>query len=293
VSENIGPWKPVVVDKPILDFEPRPPADRPYSPDTICDGWSTDRIKLRMASVRGYSHRYRGTPRQDDAEVVYDLASDSVILAVADGISSAPHSHIGARVACRSAVDAIMRSLRRRGAGSVDWLEIMNLVSGELIREAAELLGKAHVTADAAADCLGTTLIAGYILQDAAELTINVARVGDSNSWMLKQDTYYPIFSVKNTDDLVSSVVSSLPIIPRDISISEASIENNSVLLLGSDGFGDPLGEGDGMVGELFADHLSAAPPPRMFAQLLDFSRETFDDDRTLVGIWPINLREG
>ncbi len=38
--------------------------------------------------------------------------------------------------------------------------------------------------------------------------------------------------------------------------------------------------------GQLFAEYLQAPPPPRAFAHLLDFSRETFDDDRTLVAIW-------
>jgi len=37
----------------------------------------------------------------------------------------------------------------------------------------------------------------------------------------------------------------------------------------------------------LLADCLRTPPPPRAFAHVLDFSRETFDDDRTLVSIWP------
>jgi hypothetical protein len=60
------------------------------------------------------------------------------------------------------------------------------------------------------------------------------------------------------------------------------------VLLVGTDGFGDPLGDGDGKVGQLFAEHLKMPPPPRALAHLLDFSRETFDDDRTLLAIWPL-----
>jgi hypothetical protein len=63
------------------------------------------------------------------------------------------------------------------------------------------------------------------------------------------------------------------------------------VLLVGTDGFGDPLGAGDGAVGALFAGALRVPPPPLGLAHLLDFSRETFDDDRTLVAVWPLGVR--
>lgn len=50
---------------------------------------------------------------------------------------------------------------------------------------------------------------------------------------------------------------------------------------------GDPLGDGDGRVGALFARHLAVPPTPLRLAHVLDFSHETFDDDRTLVAVWP------
>ena len=59
-----------------------------------------------------------------------------------------------------------------------------------------------------------------------------------------------------------------------------------AVLLVGTDGIGDPLGDGSGKVGELFARMLAQPPPPLALAHLLDFSRDTFDDDRTLIAIW-------
>jgi hypothetical protein len=36
----------------------------------------------------------------------------------------------------------------------------------------------------------------------------------------------------------------------------------------------------------MFAEYLATPPPPRALAHLLDFSRETFDDDRTLFALW-------
>ncbi|MGH3832079.1 MAG: hypothetical protein ACRDRS_16810 [Pseudonocardiaceae bacterium] len=60
-----------------------------------------------------------------------------------------------------------------------------------------------------------------------------------------------------------------------------------TVLLVGTDGFGDPLGDGSGLVGDLFREVLASPPPPLGLAHALDFSRETFDDDRTLLVVWP------
>jgi hypothetical protein len=42
-------------------------------------------------------------------------------------------------------------------------------------------------------------------------------------------------------------------------------------------------------VGNLFRDVLTRSCPPSLieFAHAVDFSRETFDDDRTLVAVWP------
>src|SRR5262245_3359179 len=87
------PWAPIVVGEPVFDFEPKPPSPTDtYRPDTIFDGWSAGQYTIRMASVRGYAHRYSGSPRQDDAAAAFEPGSGAVIFAVADGVSSAPES---------------------------------------------------------------------------------------------------------------------------------------------------------------------------------------------------------
>ena len=85
---------------------------------------------------------------------------------------------------------------------------------------------------------------------------------------------------------MISSAVSPLPRIPAHLAVAEFELAADSVLLVGTDGFGDPLGDGDGQIGQLFTQHLTSPPIPRALAHLLDFSRETFDDDRTLLAIW-------
>lgn len=81
--------------------------------------------------------------------------------------------------------------------------------------------------------------------------------------------------------------------VPRTVEPIVVDLHPGEVLLIGTDGFGDPLGTGEGGVGNLFRQLLGQARPPSQleFAHALDFSREAFDDDRTLVAVWPPESR--
>ena len=283
---RVDPWAPVVIDQPIIDFEPRPPSMLPYSADTICDGWSTDKFIVRLASVRGYSHRYSGAPRQDDAIVAYEAESGAVVFAVADGVSSAVYSHVGANIACRKAVDTILREIGRKNLHSMNWSQVIEMTAEAIRDKAAEILGQQNLSLDEAENCLGTTLVTGFLLPTHEGISAQVVQVGDTGAWILNRGQYRPVIKVKNTLGVISNTVFPLPRVPHDISYSSVDINGDSIFLIGTDGFGDPLGEGDGLVGQLFSERLKVAPPPRYFAHLLDFSRETFDDDRTLVAVW-------
>lgn len=88
--------------------------------------------------------------------------------------------------------------------------------------------------------------------------------------------------------EITSSVVRGLPRVPEEITFERVEVPVGDVLLMGTDGFADPLGKGTGELGRLFRTIFSeGAPPLLQFAHAMDFSRMTFDDDRTLVAIWP------
>jgi hypothetical protein len=122
-------------------------------------------------------------------------------------------------------------------------------------------------------------------------LRVSLVQIGDSGAWVLGPDGYQPLMNVKNDshDPVVSNAVVPLPRRPAaPVRPTEFWLAPGHILLVGTDGFGDPLGDGDGLVGQLFARHLRQGPPPAIgFAHLLDFSRELFDDDRTLLAVWP------
>ena len=284
---------PIVVGNKIEEFPPKPQHIRPYSPDTLCDGWSSDRMTVRMASVRGYRHRYKGVPRQDNADLGYDARTGTVVFAVADGVSSASYAHVGANAACRAAVDAILQDLAPEESVGPDWPRVIGAAANAVTQDAALILERPPTSQDEAESLVATTLVAGYLRPSDDGLSGSILQIGDSSAWLHRNGRYDAILPAKESDYLVSSSVFPLPRLPETIDPAYVYLDPDSILLVGTDGFGDPLGDGDGLIGQLFTNHLATPPSPVKFARLLDFSRETFDDDRTLIAIWPRPHEQG
>ncbi|MFF5846322.1 protein phosphatase 2C domain-containing protein [Streptomyces massasporeus] len=289
-------WDPLTVGTAGPAFEPRPATGLlSYRPDTVCDGWSTDALALRMASVRGYQHRYDGRPREDDAAAGWDQHTGTVVFAVADGVSEARQPHIGSQLACRSAVDAMLGQVRAGGGFVEDWNKLLSTVHWQLREQASRLLRTPEASVEETAGLLATTLVAGAATPTASGVQVTLVSVGDSGAWAIKHEQLYPLVGGKQVgaDGLISSAVRPLPYIPGEVRPVPYPLDPGSVLLVGTDGFGDPVGDGRGAVARLFATTLRRPVPPLGFAHLLDFSRETFDDDRTLLALWPRNEGPG
>jgi hypothetical protein len=278
-SEPLG-WGAVTVGPPAADFEPRPAASAAYRPDTVADGWSSEDFTVRLASVRGYEHRHRGLPRQDDVAAAHHPATGAVAFAVADGVSAAPLAHLGATAACRAALGRVLADL---DAGStVDWPKVAEHAAWQVVQQAVTVLSLLGPDPERAEKEMATTLVAGVIRPDAS---FELVQIGDTSGWLLQDTTFRPLWPPAG-GTVVVSAVTALPRVP-EIGVRDGSLAPGEVLLVGTDGFGDPLGDGDGPVGAHFAARLATPRPPLEFAHDLDFSRETFDDDRTLLAIWP------
>jgi len=286
-------WRPIVVDRPMLDFEPAPPTPGPlpYFPDTVLDGWSSADFTMRLAAVRGSSHRYRGQPRQDHAEAFCitgeEAEGERVIFAVADGVSNSAHGELGSLLAVQGAV----RSLRRQteAAGQLDWGGVLDTAVTTMVHGAQNVFGVANPSLREVGNLMATTLVCGMVWSTESGYTVALTRVGDSGAWVLDRHGFRPLFEPKRAAhaEVLPSGVAALPLIPAHPQEVRLKLLPDEVLLVGTDGFSDPLGDGTGEIGALFAHWLARTPPARGFAHLLDFSRDTFDDDRALVAIWP------
>jgi len=290
-----GRWwveHPVVVGAPIPVFESIPTAALhrvgPYRPDTVIDAWGESHYAIRAASLRGYGHRHDGRPRQDDMSVTM-IGEGRMVVAVTDGVSSADQSHLGATVAARWVTQAAENHYRETTGTRIDWAEVVRSAAWAMVEQASSALGTER-TAEAAERVVASTLVAADITFDATGAEAEIVGVGDSGAWVLSPEGFESAVGGKDSEAaVVSHSVSGLPRLPSELSPTRCLIKPGHVLLLGTDGFGDPLGTGNGEVGRLFSDSLlGRIPAPLEFAHLLDFSRETFDDDRTLVAVWPL-----
>jgi serine/threonine protein phosphatase PrpC len=302
VSEIYGPVQvaQIVIGTPSPDVEPVPTNPRfrdfPFRPDTVVEGWSNDVVTVRGASLRGHVHRHNGAPRQDDF-AVHVLPDGRLVALVADGVSSAKQSHLGATMAVRQATQWLKTQMPPLTA-ETDWMALTRDAAYALVNQAQAMLHLPDPPDVLTAEKEMATTLLCAVIEQAQEgiLRAHVVGVGDSGAWLLREGVFTPVLGGKAADEsgISSNAVAGLPRLPSALEAYVIEIEVGDVLLLGTDGFGDPLGTGEGGVGNLFRELFARARPPSLleFAHALDFSRETFDDDRTLVAVMPLPPRE-
>lgn len=284
----------IVVGAPSPFVEPGPAASQyrslPFRPDVVLDGWSTAAMTLRGVSQRGHLHRHNGAPRQDDF-AIHHLPDGRVVVLVADGVSQSPQSHLGASIAVAQAADWIRTNLGPDTA-DLDWSALIKNTAYALAARAQTLFGLDAPDPVRAEQELATTLVCAIVEPvEPGLLRTHMVGVGDSGAWVLADGKFIDVVGGKApvAGGVASSEVSALPRVPTQLEPTIFEFLSGAVLLVGTDGIGDPLGDGHGSVGDLFRGLLDRPCPPSLieFAHTVDFSRETYDDDRTLVAVWP------
>lgn len=279
-------FSPLVVGEAGPEITPIQISDRFESarnvPDTVIDGWENKEFVIRAAAVRGQEHRHSGMPRQDAFHVEVSPNGQYIFAAVADGVSSAKLSHKGASTAVRYAVEWLKRSY----SSHTEFEGWDDLVKGT----AWAVKSLADKSPDNSPMDFATTLVVAVIRRDGGGLAAESVSIGDSGFWKLGKDGIFLHEGGKRESSSIfaSSAVSPLPSVPHSIQNSAASSAEEEVLMLGSDGIGDPLGGGGGPLTELLKQRLLGRIPSLIeFAHLVDFSKAGFADDRVLIAIWP------
>ncbi|WP_424183594.1 protein phosphatase 2C domain-containing protein [Actinokineospora sp. G85] len=276
---------------PLPDQENWHRRDSVFDGFTLVDPDSTALATVRGASVRGLSHRAFGKPRQD--EYGYQVTPDGryLVLCVADGISSGPRSHQAAEVAVRTGVALLVNALAQVTPGEIDWEQTLREVAGHIVTFARKRVpGGEAMDADEVVAWMGTT--ATYAVVDLAHevFDVHVAVVGDSSAWLLTEPGWHPLAEVKNADaDIATSAVEALPkLSSRPRLIIQERVYPGEALVLMTDGVGDPLGDGKGAVGRFLADAWRTPPHELAFVAHMGFHKRSFDDDRTVLAVWPM-----
>jgi serine/threonine protein phosphatase PrpC len=277
---------------PLVIGDPAPAIDvllapgDPYRADTVADGGRAFGLEVRAASVRGLLKRYAGTPRQDDLCLRLHEPTRTLVAAVADGVSGAPRADLGAALAVRQAAAVVSHQLDA-GATELDWRDVFDQAAWALVEEQRRHTGDPNAGVEEAAAALATTLVVAAVSAGEDGARVQLAAVGDSPGLMLRGDEFRVVVAEpEDGDGLLGGGVQALPRVPRGPYERSCSLEEDEVLLLCTDGLAVPLADGQNEVGRVLARELARPPEAIDFARLLDFSRSTYDDDRSLVAVW-------
>lgn len=279
---------------------PRPDERFPFRHDIVSDSvripGNEGELHLMGASVRGLSHLYYGKVRQDAFGRLLSADGRWLIVAVADGVSSGDYSHIAADIVCEQGCRLVSRQLLERDAAELDWTVVLRCLSDEMVDRAAGEFGLAEPTLAQVAERLAATALFALVRVEptgTGDRPVHVMALGDTSAWLLRPDSrpaWEPLHEVKNAGSVVASAATmALPGLPRrPVPPVATTLRAGEVLVLMSDGVGDPLGRGTGDVGEVLADAWRQPPDPFAFTAQVGFQRRSYDDDRTVVAIWPV-----
>ena len=255
-------------------------------PDTICDGTTFGALEVRAASVRGLSHRYEGTVRQDAFSFGASADGHYAVLAVADGVSSAARSELGAEAAVIAAVERALDSL---DAGTdMDVLNgsaVVSAVCATIRSRAAARLSMAPEEVDR---LVATTLALAVIdaVPRNGKARARVMTVGNSEAVVI-ENGQITRFGEKRNDAIVDNRVAWLPGMPGRLVEATIEIDAPAALVLVSDGVTEALGlDGTGPIDSYLATKWRDPQSPLELAHTLGFASKACLDDRVVCGAW-------
>ncbi|MEU7834750.1 MULTISPECIES: protein phosphatase 2C domain-containing protein [unclassified Nonomuraea] len=245
-------------------------------------------VTVRAASCRGREHMAEGESRQDAFVVGCSADGKWLIAAVADGVGTTFHAECAAQTAVSTVVMEAARLLKGNHIGprEDDWGTIFGAVAYAIEERRAELSAYAGDRRPCS-----TTLVALVApVYPASGDHVYCAGVGDSLAFRLGGRTRgweaLLVPDASASDGISDNVTWALPSNPDRLRTAVVGWERDDVLCLGTDGFTHALGRGSPLREELAAEWRT--PPDIMtFIRDVDYRRATFNDDRTVVALWP------
>ncbi|MBO3737811.1 protein phosphatase 2C domain-containing protein [Actinoplanes flavus] len=262
-------------------------------PDVTLDGGRVGMLDYRAASLRGIGHLETGKPRQDSYVVTVTRDDHWLVGCVADGVSDGRMSHRAADLACEKLAAELIDGLAAGPAADLDRLDWAAGVAGVNAAIHREFLHTAKVEEAALADVrtlMSTTAVAFAVATqadaDGTHRAVIASLAGDSAALVLDGDGWRPVTAVKGEgEEVASNAVRPLPreVEPEPVTLT---LRPGDVLAVITDGIGDPLGGGGGVVGRFLAEQWAEPPDTIEFANQVGFYRKTFMDDRTVIAVW-------
>ncbi|MFC9636411.1 protein phosphatase 2C domain-containing protein [Streptomyces mirabilis] len=267
-----------------------------FSHAVLLDGARIGRLTVRAASVRGDSHNWEGSCRQDAMTVtrIGPPGAEMLLLAVADGVGSARYSHVGSHRFSRLAAVYLDREAESiHAALCAQQKDELRVLATKAVAGAAAELRSAwarsaqHKPRPYADEDYATTLHVLLIPTDPGIRDRVLCSVGDGGLFVLR-DGHWENGDPDDGEGLLDTRTEALPHAYRSVKTTLLRTVPGEVLLLGTDGITNPLTQKD----PEFARHLADAWGGPEVPSLSDFlwqaqtRAKSYDDDRTVICVW-------
>lgn len=267
-----------------------------FSPAVLLDGALIGRLTVRAASVRGDSHNWEGSCRQDAMTMTRIGPPDAemLLLAVADGVGSAVYSHVGSYQFSRLAAVFLDREAENIYAAvcAGDENELRVLATKAVAGAAAELRSgwartAQHKPRPYADQDYATTLHVLLIPTDPRIRDRVLCSVGDGGLFVLREGRW----EHGDPDDgegLLDTRTEALPHAYRSVKATLLRTVPSEVLLLGTDGITNPLTQKDPEFARRLAEAWGGPEVPSLsdFLWQAQTRAKSYDDDRTVICVW-------
>ncbi|MCY1658248.1 protein phosphatase 2C domain-containing protein [Dietzia sp. SL131] len=253
----------------------------------VADAVDVGSLRVTAVSLRGPKNTDTSHPRQDAYDFGLARTTDRVVVAIADGVSAARHSDVGAAVAARTAVDQVLGMVDRSrdpGTSDVDWHHLAGAVSTALRWRAGSMGGVPP-------GLLATTLdvaIVGPVSADGDSPFTRARIVGDSTAVVDDVRGIRVLGGAAHAGGVIADRgVSVLPsdVVPVPV-VESGVLPRGSGLSLVTDGLGDVLGDGMRPGVELFVRGWTRAESLLELVDGSSFVAAGAIDDRTAVTVW-------
>ncbi|WP_327073572.1 protein phosphatase 2C domain-containing protein [Kitasatospora purpeofusca] len=259
-------------------------------PDTVVDGGRFGPVTVRAASVRGDSHRYAAECRQDASLVV--RAGGLLLVAVADGVGSQPHSHHGSNGIIRllakhvlPKADTLLDLLRTGAAADFAGL------TGRLVAAAAEGLAQEAERFGHPPKTWSTTLRALLVPADPAVPARGFLAVGDGGLLRLRAGGWENLDADGDGGDGAGTLISTrTDCLPEAYERARTALITDTrpgdVLVLCTDGLALPLVKEPELREFLGGRWGREVPGLAEFLWQAQVRVRSYDDDRSVVCLW-------
>lgn len=236
-------------------------------------------LDARAVSLRGEAHVLLGQARQDAFGLLAGSDDRWLVCGVADGLGAEAYSAFGADAALRDGLAALAEQLDPGRDDEPDLEVAVGAAVDGTVRRAEELQVPPHA--------VSTTLVLAAVRAEPGleERECLVVSVGDSHALVLRASGRWEYLTPFDPDLCENVVDAYLPEAPEGLVCTTAELAPGDVLVIATDGFTTPLGDGTSTLGRHLAERWQ--PKPRdLMAFMVDLTFPGHHDDRTVLAVW-------